>query len=132
MNRSSATGKRGKRNHDLIFTHMLGRFYLSLVRRKQTSGFKAFIKNAGFLIRTLPIASRLAERYLREAIEIGTQINARLRLAQATQDLGLLYGHRKRFSEARRYLARSIDLLDQCGADVLIDEARAALDDLPR
>jgi class 3 adenylate cyclase len=124
--------QRGKRNHDLIFTHMLGRFYLSLVRRKQTSGFKAFIKNAGFLIRTLPIASRLAERYLREAIEIGTQINARLRLAQATQDLGLLYGHRKRFSEARRYLARSIDLLDQCGADVLIDEARAALDDLPR
>jgi class 3 adenylate cyclase/tetratricopeptide (TPR) repeat protein len=124
--------RHGKRNHDLIFTHMLGRFYLSLVRRQQTSGFMAFIKNAGFLLRTLPVASRLAERYLREAIEMGTQIHARLRLAQATQDLGLLYAHKKQFNEARRYLTRSIDLLDQCGADVLLSGARAALDDLPR
>lgn len=47
-------------------------------------------------------------------------------------DLGLLYGHKKRFIDARDYIARSIDLFDRCGADVLLDEARAALDDLPR
>jgi tetratricopeptide (TPR) repeat protein len=123
--------QRGKRNHDLIFTHMLGRFYLSLARRQGTLGFKAFLKNAGFLVRTLPVASRLAERYLREAIEIGTQINARLRLALATHDLGLLYAHKKQFHQARDYLARSIDLLDACGADVLLAEAREALEALP-
>ncbi len=78
------------------------------------------------------MASRLAERYLREAIEIGTQIGTRLRLAQACLDLGLLYGHKKRISDAREYIARSIDLFDRCGADVLLVEARAALDDLPR
>jgi class 3 adenylate cyclase/tetratricopeptide (TPR) repeat protein len=123
--------QRGKRNHDLIFTHMLGRFYLSLVRRQGPWGFTTVIKNAGFLMRTLPMASRLAERYLREAIEIGTQIGTRLRLAQACLDLGLLYGHKKRFSDARDYVARSIDLFDRCGADMLLVEARAALDDLP-
>jgi tetratricopeptide (TPR) repeat protein len=124
--------QRGKRNHDLIFTHMLGRFYLSLVRRQGTLGVTAVIKNAGFLLRTLPMASRLAERYLREAIEIGTQIGTRLRLAQACLDLGLLYGHKKRFNDARDYIARSIDLFDQCGADMLLAEARTALDNLPR
>ena len=111
---------------------MLGRFYLSLVRRQGSLGFKTVIKNAGFLLRTLPKASRLAERYLREAIEIGTQIGTRLRLAQACLDLGLLYGHKHRFDDARDYIARSIDLFDRCGADVLLAEARAALDDLPR
>jgi tetratricopeptide (TPR) repeat protein len=124
--------QRGKRNHDLIFTHMLGRFYLSLVLRKGSLGVAGVIKNAGFLLRTLPMASRLAERYLREAIEIGTQIGTRLRLAHACLDLGLLYGHKKRITDARAYIARSIDLFDRCGADVLLVEARAALDDLPR
>lgn len=124
--------QRGKRNHDLIFTHMLGRFYLSLVLRKGSLGVAAVINNAGFLLRTLPMASRLAERYLREAIEIGNQIGTRLRLAQACLDLGLLYGHKKRITDARAYIARSIDLFDRCGADVLLVEARAALDDLPR
>ncbi len=124
--------QRGKRNHDLIFTHMLGRFHLSLVLRNGTLGYTVVIKNAGFLLRTLPMASRLAERYLREAIEIGTQIGTRLRLAQACLDLGLLYGHKKRFTDAREYIARSIDLFNRCGADVLLVEARAALDVIPR
>ncbi len=122
--------QRGKRNHDLIFTHMLGRFYFSLVFRKGSLGLTALIKNAGFLMRTMPMASRLAEQYLREAIEIGMQIGTRLRLAQACLDLGLLYGHKKRFTDARAYIARSIDLFDRCGADVLLVETRAALDDL--
>jgi hypothetical protein len=109
---------------------MLGRFYFSLVFRKGSLGLTALIKNAGFLMRTMPMASRLAEQYLREAIEIGMQIGTRLRLAQACLDLGLLYGHKKRFTDARAYIARSIDLFDRCGADVLLVEARAALDDL--
>lgn len=124
--------QQGKRNHDLIFTHMLGKFYLSLVRRKGSIGMKTVLKNAGFVLRTLPVASSLAEQYLREAIEIGTQINARIRLAQACLDLGLLYLHKKRFSEARNHIVRSIDLFDQCGADVLLAEAKASLDDLPQ
>lgn len=108
------------------------RFYLSLILRRGSWGFSTIIKNAGFLIRTIPMASRLAERYLRDAIEIGTQIGTRLRLAQAYLDLGLLYGHKKRFNHAREYVARSIDLLDPCGADMLLVEARTALDGLPR
>jgi hypothetical protein len=111
---------------------MLGKFYLSLVLRQGTLGFSTIIKNAGFLLRTLPMASRLAERYLREAIEISTQIGTRLRLAHAFLDLGLLYGHKNRFNDARDYIARSIDLFDRCGADMLLTEARTALDNLPR
>jgi hypothetical protein len=111
---------------------MLGRFYLSLIRRRGRLGFATIINNAGFLIRSLPMASRLAERYLREAIDIGTQIGTRLRLAQACLDLGLLYGHNKRFDDARIYISRSIALFDQCGADMLLAEARSAMEDLSR
>ena len=122
--------QRGKRNHDLIFTHMLGKFYLSLVRQKGRMDFRSALKNARFLLRTLPSASRLAEQYLREAIDIGTQIDARIRLAQAHLDLGLLYRHKKRISDARFHIDRSINLFDHCGADILLAEAITALETL--
>ncbi len=124
--------RRGKRNHDLIFTHMLGRFYLSLARPQRPLGFRHTIKNARFLLRTLPVASRLAEQYLREAIDIGTQIDARIRLAQAHLDLGLLYQHKNRIRAARGHIDTSIGLFDRCGADMLLAEAATALDALPR
>ena len=60
------------------------------------------------------------------------QIGICLKLAQACLDLGLLYDHKKRFGDDRDYIARSIDRLDRCGADMLLVEARAALEDLPR
>jgi tetratricopeptide (TPR) repeat protein len=123
--------RRGKRNHNLIFTHMLGRFYFSLVRRQGPWNSRAVLKNAWFLLRTLPVASRLAERHLRDAVDIGTQIHANLRLALANLDLGMLYSHKKRFKSARNFLDRSIDLFDRCGADVYLAEARAALAALP-
>jgi len=41
-------------------------------------------------------------------------------------------GRQKRFNDAREYLARSIDLFDRCGADMLLVEARAAQDERPR
>ncbi len=123
--------KRGKRNHDMIFTSMLGRFYLSLVLEKVPLGFGCAVKNARFLLRSLPVASRLAERYLREAIDIGTRIDARIRLAQAHLDLGRLYIYKKRYGDARSHIVQSITLFDGCCAPLLLAEAQTALDTLP-
>jgi hypothetical protein len=122
----------GKRNHELIFTHMLGKFYLSLVRRQTPLNLKATIKNAPFLLRSLPLSARYAERYLCRAIAIGTRIGARLRLAQAHLDLGRLYLFRKRIDDARRHVAESIALFEACGAEPLLSEARETLDQLSR
>ena len=83
-------------------------------------------------MRTVPVASRLAERYLREAIEIGKAIDAYIRQAQAYLDLGLLYLHKRRFSDARDHIEESILLFNHCGADVLLAEAQAALEAIPR
>jgi tetratricopeptide (TPR) repeat protein len=120
--------KRGKRNHELIFTHMLGRFYLSLAQRKVPIGFTCAIRNTRFLLHALPAASRLAERYLREAVDIGTQIDARIRLAQAHLDLGRLRLHQKRFNDARSHIEQSIALFGCCDAPILLAEARTELD----
>ncbi|BBO77210.1 hypothetical protein DSCW_46270 [Desulfosarcina widdelii] len=122
--------KRGKRNHDMIFTYMLGRFYLDLARKKVPLGIRCAVKNARFLLRSLPAASRLAERYLREAIDIGTRIDARIRLAQAHLDLGRLYMHKKRFGDARSHIEQSISLFDRCDAPILLAEAQALLGSL--
>jgi len=122
--------QRGKRNHDMIFTYMLGRFYLCLVRKKVPLGFRCVVKNARFLLRSLPAASRLAERYLREAIDIGTQIDARIRLGQAYLDLGRLYMHKKSFSDARSHIEQSIALFERCDAPILTAEARTELNSL--
>jgi tetratricopeptide (TPR) repeat protein len=120
--------QRGKRNHELIFTQMLGKLYLTLVLQKGSLGFKGIVKNAGFLLRSLPAASRLAENHLQEAVEIGTRIGARLRLAHAHLDLGLLFTHKKRIFDARNHITRSIELFEGCGADMLLAEARQAMD----
>jgi len=122
--------KRGKRNHDMIFTYMLGRFYLSLARKKVPLGFRCAVKNARFLLRSMPAASRMAERYLLEAIDIGTRIDARVRLAQAHLDLGRLYKHIKRFGDARSHTEQSIALFDRCDAPILLSEAQELLDSL--
>ena len=125
--------QRGKRNHDLIFTHMLGKFYLSLARRKGGPlNLKVAAKNILFLMRTLPVASHLAERYLKEAIDIGKAIDAYIRQAQAYLDLGLLYAHKQRFRDARHQIEQSIRLFERCGADALLSEARSAWEALPR
>lgn len=121
---------RGKRNHELIFTTMLGRFYLSLALRKMPLGFRWVIKNTRFLLHALPAASRLAEWYLREAVDIGTQIGARIRLAQAHLDLGRIYLHQKRFNDARLYIEQSIALFGRCDAPILLAEAQTELDSL--
>jgi class 3 adenylate cyclase/tetratricopeptide (TPR) repeat protein len=122
--------KRGKCNHDMLFTHMLGRFYLSLAMKKVPLGFRCVVKNGRFLLRSLPAASRLAERYLREAVDIGTRIDARIRLAQAHLDLGRLYVHKKRFGDARSHIDQSIALFDRCDAPILCAEARTVLGSL--
>ena len=85
---------------------------------------------AVFLLRSLPAASRLAERYLREAVDIGTRIDARIRLAQAHLDLGRLYVHKKRFGDARSHIDQSIALFDRCDAPILCAEARTVLGSL--
>lgn len=130
--RIDAHRKRGKHNHDLIFTHMLGRFYLALLQGGRPLNLRSLLANAGFLLFNRPVAARLAERYLKEAIAIGNRIHARQRLALACLDLGRLYTHKRRFDEARRQIQRSIELFDRCGADMLILEARAALAALPQ
>lgn len=66
---------------------MLGRFYLTLVLRKVKWGFRPVIKNAGFPLRAPPMAPRLAERYLREAIDLFDRCDADMLLAESRSAL---------------------------------------------
>ncbi|VTR68732.1 hypothetical protein DESC_720110 [Desulfosarcina cetonica] len=121
----------GKGNHELLFTHMLGQFYLYIARRQGTLNFRGIIKNAWFLLRTFPRAFDLAERYLLQAIELGARTQSRQRWGLACLDLGRLYAHGKKFAAARSQIVHSIDLFQGCGADGFLAEAQAALADLP-
>ncbi|MFH8786696.1 helix-turn-helix transcriptional regulator [Streptomyces roseoverticillatus] len=67
------------------------------------------------------------EEALREAVEVLEDSAARLDLARALTDLGILMRKSSRLGEAREHLRRAQSLAEQCGAAVLAQTARQEL-----
>ncbi|WP_146166928.1 AAA family ATPase [Streptosporangium nondiastaticum] len=67
------------------------------------------------------------EEALREAVEVLEESAARLDLARALTDLGILMRKSSRLGEAREHLRRAQSLAEQCGAAVLAQTARQEL-----
>ncbi|MFF7726737.1 AAA family ATPase [Streptomyces sp. NPDC008001] len=82
--------------------------------------------------RALRVAGLLAkglggEEALQEAVEVLEDSSARLDLARALTDLGILMRKSSRLGEAREHLRRAQSLAEQCGAAVLAQTARQEL-----
>ncbi|HLO26627.1 MAG TPA: adenylate/guanylate cyclase domain-containing protein, partial [Geobacteraceae bacterium] len=69
----------------------LGNVYLRMAQRKGSMKFSILARNFRFIMRNILVAGRKAEEYLKESIEVATQIGAIGILGQASLGLGLLY-----------------------------------------
>ncbi|MGD9036650.1 MAG: hypothetical protein PVF10_08840, partial [Syntrophobacterales bacterium] len=107
--------------------NLLGKIYLQMVERSKPVPAAVLARNIGFLIKTVPFASRKAEYHLNRAVKAAEEIGNKATLATACLDLGLLHKARGRIAEARDCIAKSIQIFEQTGAETNLQQAKKAL-----
>jgi tetratricopeptide (TPR) repeat protein len=109
---------------------ILGNIYIQMIKSKTPKDFKVIAKNIGFLMKTVPLAAKKAERHYRAAIETANEIGAKGVLGQSYLGLGHLCKIKKRNDEATQYISNAIDIFEECGAYAFLEQARQALESL--
>ena len=118
----------GARWHYAGGNGMLGRVYSQIAQGGGgDKSFSFFLKNIGFLIKTVPFAARKAEGYLHTAIDTAKEIGAKSVLGQAYLDLGKLHKAKGRLADARTCISQAVQSFEECEADVFLMQARDAL-----
>jgi class 3 adenylate cyclase/tetratricopeptide (TPR) repeat protein len=120
--------EKGCRWRYAVANHMLGRVYSQIAQGgggERSLSF--FLKNIGFLIKTVPFAAKKAEGYLHTAIETAKEIGAKSVLGQAYFDLGRLHKAKGRLADARTCISQAVQSFEECEADVYLKQAREAL-----
>ncbi len=87
-------------------------------------------KNIGFLVKSVPFATKKAEEHFKKAIELFRELGANGFLAQSYLSLGLLYKAGKRADQARQCILEAIHHFRECGAEVNLKQANKVLDSL--
>ena len=87
-------------------------------------------KNIGFLVKTVPFATKKAEEHFNKAIELFKEIGMKGYLGQAYLSLGLLYKSTKRTDQARQCILKAINIFQECEAEVYLKQANEALESL--
>jgi class 3 adenylate cyclase len=107
--------------------NLLGKIYLQMVERSKPVSAAVLARNFGFLVKTVPFASRKAEYHLNRSMRTAEEIGNKARLATACLDLGMLHKAKGRIEEARDCIAKSIQIFEQTGAETNLQQAKKIL-----
>ena len=88
------------------------------------------VKNIGFLVKTVPFATKKVEEHFNKAIELLKEIGAKGFLGLSILSLGLLYQSSKRNEDARQSILEAVNILEECEAEAYLKQAREALESL--
>jgi len=119
--------KTGSRFRIAMALTLIGNVYLQIVCRKGKKGISFLLQNAGFLMKNLPYAEKIAENHFSGAIEVAQEIGAKNILAQSNLGMGLLCLEMNKISKANNHLSEAVDLFRRCEAEVYLTQAEAAL-----
>ena len=112
-----------------IYIHGLGKCYLMLlVGDKPPLG--VMLKNIGFLLKTLPVAAKRAERYLTEALAVAESVGCDTIAGQAHLDLGVLFKVRKKRERSIQHLKKAEEIFQRTQATGFLAQTREALAEL--
>ena len=115
------------RGRHALSENLLGKIYLQMVERSKPVPAAVLARNFGFLIKTVPFASRKAEYHLNRSMKTAEEIGNKPILATACLDLGLLHKAKGRIEEARDFIAKSIQIFEQTGAETNLKQAKKIL-----
>ena len=110
--------------------HALGQVYLQIVNKSAPVSLTTMAKNVGFILKNVPSAGRKAEEHFNKAIEVAKEIGAKGTLGQAYLDLGLLHKTKGKTDQAREYITKAIQILEECESEVLLKQANEAQESL--
>jgi len=110
--------------------YILGSVYLQIVEGTGPRSFSVLIKNIGFFLKNVPLASKKAEDHFQKAIEVAKEIGAKGILSQAYFGLGLLHKAKKKEDRARECISHAIQVFEQCEAEIYVKQANEALESL--
>jgi class 3 adenylate cyclase len=99
--------------------NLLGKIYLQMVERSKPVPAAVLARNFGFLIKTVPFASRKAEYHLNRSMKTAEEIGNKVMLATACLD--------GRIEQARDCISESINIFEQCEAETNLQQAKKAL-----
>jgi tetratricopeptide (TPR) repeat protein len=110
-----------------IFELRLGQVYLQIVNKSAPVSLSTMVKNIGFILRNVPSAATKAEEHFKKAIRVSKEIGAKMVLGEAYLDLGLLHKAKGRTEQVRECITESIQIFEQCEAEVRLKQAKEAL-----
>jgi tetratricopeptide (TPR) repeat protein len=121
------------RNHRRV-QYALSEYILGEVNAQIATGPKPSLsimaKNIGFLIKTVPFATKKAEEHFNKAIELLKEIGAEGLLGPVYLSFGLLHKNRRRKEDARQCILEAINFFKQCGAETYLNQANEVLESL--
>jgi class 3 adenylate cyclase/tetratricopeptide (TPR) repeat protein len=121
------------RNHRRM-NYALSEYILGEVNSQIATGPKPSLsiiaKNIGFLVKTVPFATKNAEQHFKKAIKIFKELGTKGQLGMVYLSLGLLHKATKKTDQARQCILEAIDLFKECEADGWLKQANEALDSL--
>ena len=107
--------------------YILGTIYLEIIRTETSESISLIARNVVFILRNLPFLSKKAENHFNKSIEIAEEIGAKLTLAMAYLNLGLLHKLKGRTARARECISVAIEVFGKCDAEVYLKQAKEAL-----
>jgi tetratricopeptide (TPR) repeat protein len=122
------TYKKNKRRGSMAMPeNILGKIYLQIIEGQELPSFSVLARNIGFMVKNVPAAGKKAEDHFKRSIEIAKEIGAKSWMALSYRDLGLLHKAKKRTDQAKEYISKSIELFEQCEAEVYLKQAKETL-----
>jgi class 3 adenylate cyclase/tetratricopeptide (TPR) repeat protein len=109
--------------------HILGEVNLQIATGPKPA-LSVMAKNVGFLIKSVPFATKKAEEHFNKAIELLKEIGANGFLGNTYLSLGLLYKSSKRTDQAKQCILEAIDIFRDCGAEANLKQAKEVFDSL--
>ena len=109
----------------------ISEFILGMIYSQIATGPKpnlsTMTKNVGFLMKNVPFAGKKAEEHFQKSIELTEEIGAHGYRGLSYLELGRLNQARKKTEKARHFIARAIEILEECRADRYLQKAREAI-----
>jgi tetratricopeptide (TPR) repeat protein len=109
--------------------HILGEVNLQIATGPKPA-LSIMAKNVGFLVKSVPFATKKAEEHFNKAIELLKGIGANGFLGHTYLSLGLLYKSSKRTDQAKQCILEAINVFQECAAETNLKQANETLDSL--
>ncbi len=110
--------------------YFLAKVFSQIAEGAEPINLSKIVKNIGFIAKNVPFASKKAEGHFKKVIEVAEEMGAKIVVASACLDLGLLYKTKKRKNQANKFISKAVKLFEQCKAEVYLKQANEALESL--